>query len=152
MAEKHRKLTKYKIFKDPGAGGLMIHTNKSSGRPRDIAYMDLVMLEYFCKMGGIEELVFTHMDIVWDSAVKVCTKYKIKDKVVGYRPDQEYIDSVKPVYKEFKVWNIENLKNLRSTKKLSKEVTKFLDFYSEYTNTSSVMITYGPDRHDTLFL
>lgn len=35
MAEKHRKLTKYKIFKDPGADGLMIHTNKSSRRSRD---------------------------------------------------------------------------------------------------------------------
>jgi len=124
----------------------------TTGRARDIAYMDLVMLEYFCKMGGIEELVFTHMDIVWDSTVKVCTKYKLKNRFVGYRPDQEYINNIRPFYKEFKAWDIEELKNLKNSKKLSKEITKFLDFYSEFTNTSPVMITYGPDRHDTLFL
>jgi adenylosuccinate synthase len=31
--------------------------------------MDLPMLKYICKVGGIEELAFTHMDIVYDEPV-----------------------------------------------------------------------------------
>lgn len=124
----------------------------TTGRPRDIAYMDLVMLKYFCKMGGIEELVYTHMDIVVEESIKACTNYTLNEKKVEYRPDQEYIDNVRPIYKKFKSWNIEKLKKLNSNKNLTKEITKFLQYCSEFTNTTPVMITYGPDRHDTLFI
>jgi len=118
----------------------------TTGRPRDVAHMDLVMLKYFCEVGGIEELVFTHMDIVYKSPVKVCVDYMIKSKRVAYRPDQEFLNNVKPVYKDFKPW----AREFSSTKGLPSQAKSFIDFFSKYTSTTPVMLSYGPDRHDTL--
>jgi adenylosuccinate synthase len=121
-------------------------------RPRDILHTDLVMLKYFCKVSGIEELVFTHMDIVYDEPVKVCTKYKKDGKYVGYRPDQEYLMGIEPVYKEFKPWDSEELKEIKSIKQLDSNLIKFMDYISSYTDTEPVAITYGPERNDTLII
>ena len=124
----------------------------TTGRPRDILYTDLVMLKYFCKVSNIEEIVYTHMDIVYDDPIKVCTEYKKGRKKVGYRPDQEYLLDIKPVYKEFKPWNKEEFKKTKKYSELSKKIHRFVEYISEYTNTEPVMLTYGPDRNDTLIV
>ena len=121
-------------------------------RPRDILYTDLVMLKYFCKASNIEEIVYTHMDIVYDDPIKLCTKYKKDNKYVEYRPDQEHMIGIEPVYKEFKPWEKEELRKLRSKKGFSNPLNKFIEYISEYTDTKPVMITYGPDRNDTLII
>lgn len=121
-------------------------------RPRDILYTDLVMLKYFCEVSNIEELVFTHMDIVYDKPVKVCTKYKKAGKHVDYRPNQEYLKDIKPVYKEFKPWDSKKLRDIKNENDLDSNINKFMDYISSYTGTNPVMITYGPDRNDTLII
>lgn len=123
----------------------------TTGRPRDIAYMDLVMLKYYCKVSGIEELVFTHMDIVYEHPVKVCVEYAKGSNRVEYRPDQEHLNEVRAVYKEFEPWKKE-FKSFSEYSKLSSEIHKFIDYFSQYSNTNPVMLTYGPDRHDTMII
>lgn len=124
----------------------------TTGRPRDIAYLDLVMLSYFCKVGGIEELVFTHMDIVYDRDVKVCIKYLKEGKSVGYRPDQEHINDVTPIYKEFKPWSRDDLKRSKTYINVEKNAKIFIEYISMSTNTKPVMITFGPDRNDSILI
>lgn len=120
----------------------------TTGRPRDIAYMDLPMLKYFCKVGGIEELVFTHMDIVYDNPVKVAVEYIKNSKKSYYRPDQIHLNDIEVKYKEFKSWNGSKLQD----GVIPKNAKKFIEYISSYTATTPVMITYGPDRSDTLIL
>lgn len=124
----------------------------TTGRPRDIAYLDLEMLSYFCRVGGIEELVFTHMDIISKRDVKVCIKYLKNGKRVFYRPDQRHIDDIKPVYKEFKYWDKEQLKNSKRYPDVQKEARDFIKYISKETNTTPVMITFGPDRNDSILI
>jgi adenylosuccinate synthase len=120
----------------------------TTGRPRDIAYMDLPMLKYICKVGGIEELAFTHMDIVYDEPVKVAIEYIKDGKKSYYRPDQIHLDGIKAKYKEFKQWNGDRFKDGI----IPKNAQKFMEYISSYTDTTPVMITYGPNRSDTLIL
>lgn len=124
----------------------------TTGRPRDIAYLDLEMLSYFCKVGGIEELVFTHMDIINKRDVKVCIKYLKDGKRVFYRPDQKYIDDIKPVFKAFKYWNKEELKKSKKLADIQKEARDFVHYISKQTHTTPVMITFGPDRNDSILI
>jgi len=124
----------------------------TTGRPRDVAYLDLVMLSYFCKMGDIEELVFTHMDIVYDRNVKICVKYQKGKKNVGYRPDQEHINGITPIYKEFKPWSKEGLKGSKTYNNVERNAKTFIEYISKNTNTKPVMITFGPDRNDSILI
>ena len=120
----------------------------TTGRPRDIAYMDLPMLKYFCKVGGIEELAFTHMDIVYEEPIKVCTEYIKDGKKSYYRPDQVHLTGIKPKYKEFKPWDSNKFKN----NIIPQKAQIFMGYFSDYTNTVPVMVTYGPERNDILVL
>jgi len=124
----------------------------TTGRPRDIAYMDLVMLKYFCKVSDIEELVFTHMDIVYDQPVKVCVGYKKGKKVSYYRPDQEFLDDIVPVYESLKPWEREKLKKAGNFKDVQSQAKAFISFISKFTKTTPVMLTFGPDRNDTIVM
>ncbi|KUK77358.1 MAG: Adenylosuccinate synthetase [candidate division WS6 bacterium 34_10] len=118
----------------------------TTGRPRDIAYLDLLMLRYFCKVGGIEGLAYTHMDIVYDEPVKVCIEYMKDGKKSYYRPDQLHLNDIEPKYKEFKPWDSSKFMD----GDIPKEAQTFMDYISDYTDTTPAVITYGPKRHDTL--
>ena len=124
----------------------------TTGRPRDIAYLDIPMLGYLCKVGGIEKLAFTHMDIAYkDQDIQVCTGYTIDGKKVAYRPDQEFLDLVTPVYKLFKPWNVKKLKQAKTYKELPKSARQFIEFVCEKTQTKPFMLTFGPARDQELF-
>jgi adenylosuccinate synthase len=58
----------------------------TTGRPRDILYLDLAMLGYNIRMSGIELLAGTHLDISWeDVPIPICTHYtNKKGEVVSY--------------------------------------------------------------------
>jgi adenylosuccinate synthase len=65
-------------------------------RPRDIAYIDLPMLSFLFKVGRVEQLILTHLDIAYlDIPVKVCVGYELNGREVDYRPDQTYLSQVK---------------------------------------------------------
>ncbi len=120
-------------------------------RPRDIAYLDLPALRFFCKSGCVSALALTHMDIVYPGKpVKVCTAYEINDKEVPYRPDQEYLDKVKPVYKEFKPWNVDEIQKAKNEAELPKESKTFLKFISKELGIPVQVITTGPRRDQSL--
>jgi adenylosuccinate synthase len=110
--------------------------------------MDLPMLKYFCKVGGIEELAFTHMDIVYDEPVNVGIEYIKDGKNSYYRPDQVHLNGIEAKYREFKPWDSTKFKE----DVVPNNAQTFMDYISEYTDTDPVIITYGPQRHDTLII
>lgn len=124
----------------------------TTGRPRDIVYMDNVMLKYFIDVGGIDELAFTHMDIVYDRPVKLCIGYKQGEKDVRYRPDQLYLDTVKPVYKKFPQWDGTSFEKVNKYEDIQKEAKDFIEYVSKETETTPVLVTYGPNREQTILV
>lgn len=116
-------------------------------RPRDIAYLDLPMLTYFARVGRCNGLALTHMDIVYpETPIKVCVGYKRNGKEVLYRPDQEFLDTVKPVYMQLPPWNREALTKATTQEKLPQQAKKFLRFIEKTFGLPVVMITTGPKR------
>jgi len=116
-------------------------------RPRDIAFLDLVATDFFRKVGKATHMVLTHMDIVYkDTPIKVCIGYTLRGKKVTYRPDQEFLNKVKPVYKEFKTWDKVKVQKAKKYQDLPKEAKDFLSYISKYLVVPILMITTGPKR------
>ncbi len=116
-------------------------------RPRDIAYLDLPALKFFSKVGRLNSLVLTHMDVCYpDQPIQVCIKYQVKGKTVEYQPDQLFLNSVKPVYKKFAPWNVEKLRKARNFDELPSQAKKFLQFLSIQFEMPITWITTGPQR------
>lgn len=122
-------------------------------RPRGLAYIDIPMLRYFARVGNVNSYVITHMDIVYpDVPIKVCIGYTKDGQVVDYRPDQEYLTTIKPVYKKFKSWDSKAIKNAQSIEDLPKEAKKYLAFIAKEIGQKIIMITTGPKRKEYLKL
>lgn len=122
-------------------------------RPRDIAYLDLPALTYFAKVGGVNALVLTHMDIVYpDKPVRICTKYLYRNREVSYRPDQEFLLKVKPVYKDFEPWDKSELQQAKNYQEIPRQAKKYLRYVSEAYKLPILLITTGPKRHQTIYI
>jgi adenylosuccinate synthase len=116
-------------------------------RPRGIAYLDLPTLKFFCRVGKINCLVLTHMDIVYPKVpIKICVAYKRNGQEVPYRPDQEYLNTVTPRYVEMPPWDRQAIQKAKTREELPGEAKDFLDFICREIGVPVLMITTGPRR------
>ncbi len=123
----------------------------TTGRPRDIHYLDIPLLSYLLRVGQVEYLVPTHMDIVYPNLpIKVCIGYQKNGKAVDYRPDQEYLLDVKPVFVELPTWDKAQLQIATKPQDLPKTALQYLAFLQAVLKVKILMITTGPKRDQTL--
>jgi len=121
----------------------------TTGRDRDIVYLDLEVLRFFARAGKFNCLVLTHMDCVYpDVPIKVCVGYRdrISRQVAYYSPDQVTLDKVEPVYVEFNPWNREEVQKARNYDELPKKAKTNLQFIFENLGLRIWMILLGQRR------
>jgi adenylosuccinate synthase len=120
----------------------------TTGRPRDILYLDLAMLAYNIRMSGIEKLAGTHLDISWeDIPIPVCTHYtNKKGNVVPYQPGLRYLAKVIPHYIKLPGWNGGLVRKAKTFKALPENAKKFLVFLERRLGVPIVAVTTGPAR------
>ena len=124
----------------------------TTGRPRDIAHIDLPMLSFLFAVSHTEELIMTHLDISYPEVpIKVCVAYTIDGKEVQYRPDQEYLDKVKPIWVELPAWDGEAVKKAKKLRELPKAAQQYIKFISLSLGATPFMITTGPKRDQTIY-
>src|SRR5690606_2748851 len=98
-------------------------------RPRGIAHLDLPALTFYSQVGQLNCLVLTHMDIVYPEVpIKVCTEYRHQRQAVAYRPDQVFLNTVTPVYQEFKAWETTKIRSANSYSQLPSAAKTYLSF------------------------
>lgn len=124
----------------------------TTGRPRDILYLDLPLLSYAIHMGGIESLAGTHLDTAWeDMPIRVCTHYtNKKGEPVPYQPGLSYLKDVVPHYITLPGWDGEQVRRARSVRALPTNAKKFLAFIERRLATPIVAVTTGPGREHYL--
>jgi adenylosuccinate synthase len=120
-------------------------------RPRDIAYIDLPMLSYLFRVGRVEYLTLTHLDIAYqDVPIKVCVAYEMNGKQVGYRPDQEYLNRVTAKYVQLPSFDGSLLANAKKMSDLPQAALRYLAFLSQSLQVKLLMVSVGPKRDQTI--
>lgn len=123
----------------------------TTGRPRDIVHIDLPMLSFLFKVSGAEQVILTHLDISYPKVpIKVCIGYLKDGKEVSYRPDQEYLNDIEPVYIDLPAWDGEEVQTVRELKDLPKEALQYIAFITQALEVEPFMITTGPKREQTI--
>ncbi|KKT73298.1 MAG: Adenylosuccinate synthetase [Microgenomates group bacterium GW2011_GWA2_44_7] len=124
----------------------------TTGRPRDILWLDIPFLTYNIHMSGVESLAATHLDIARsDMKIKICTHYAdLQGNVVPYQPGLEYQQGVVPAYVELDGWDSQDVRNATSFDDLPENAQKFLAFIQRRTGVPIVIATTGPDRKNYL--
>lgn len=124
----------------------------TTGRPRRCGWLDLVALNYGCRMGGIEELAITKLDILDQfSEIKVAVDYQVKAKVIDRNTSlsAEILHNAVPVYKTFQGWQ-KDTSNCRKWKDLPEKAKEYLKFIKTYTGKKIIAIGVGPEREQLI--
>lgn len=123
----------------------------TTGRPRRIGYLDLIVLKHAKRVGGLKYLAITLLDVLTGvDDLKVCVGYKLDGKEIDYIPSniKDY-ERVKPIYKKVEGWN-EDITGVKSYEELPKATKKYLEFIEEFLNVEVLIFSIGPDRKQTV--
>ncbi len=129
----------------------------TTGRPRRCGWLDLVILKYAAIVNGLDEVVITKIDVLDGmDELKVCVAYEIDGKQTTEFPtNSTKLQNAKPIYKSFKGWGkltVENWKEIAKTKNFPKEMKLYLDFIKKEVGVNLSMVSYGPERDQTISL
>ena len=78
----------------------------TTGRPRRVGWIDLVMLRMSARVNGLTGLAVTKLDVLGGmDRVRACVGYRYGGKVLKDFPaSMKVLSSVEPVYREFRGW------------------------------------------------
>lgn len=107
----------------------------TTGRPRRVGWLDLVLLKYAITVSGVEEMILTKGDILSGiEKVPVCVGYEINGKFVDSIYDLDDIKYAKPVYEFLDGWSDVNDISYK----------RFISFIEEFTGLKIKGFSFGP--------
>jgi len=123
----------------------------TTGRPRRCGWFDAPVVKYSNRINGIKEIVLTKLDVL-DSfqKIKICTEYKIENKVYSHYPaDSELIQYIRPVYEELNGWG-KDLSHVKKFNELPENAKHYIHRIEELTECKASIISVGPKRSQTI--
>lgn len=125
----------------------------TSGRPRDIARLDLAQTIYNVHMSGAEVLAVTLMDVVKeDQMIEVSTHYTKNGMPVAFRPGLNYQDGLVPHYISLPGWDGKQCSMAKTFDQLPDNAKKYLAFIQARVGMPIVAVTTGPKRENLVKL
>ncbi len=124
-----------------------------TGRKRRCGWFDAVLVRQSAAVSGVTGVALTKIDVLdgFDS-VKICTGYRIGEKVYDYLPphaaDQAH---VVPVYEEFEGWS-GTTAGARSWADLPAQAIKYVRRIEELIRCPVALVSTSPQRDDTILV
>lgn len=119
----------------------------TTGRPRRIGWLDLVMIKHTKNTSGLTSLCVNHLDTMGKAdKINVCVGYQYKGETIKHVPlDKE---NCEPIYQELKGgWSTEGATTFEE---LPKEAQDYIHFIEEYTGVPVKYIGVGADEKRTI--
>jgi adenylosuccinate synthase len=125
----------------------------TTGRKRRCGWLDAVLVRQASKVGGIDGLALTKLDVLdgFDE-IKVCVGYELDGEVIDYYPaSQIHQANVKPIYETMTGWK-SSTKGARSWAQLPAEAIKYVKRVEELIETPVTLLSTSPERDDTILV
>ena len=122
-----------------------------TGRPRRCGWFDAALVRQSVKVGGINGLVLTKLDILDGLAeVKICTGYRINGEISPRLPaGQRAQAAAEPIYETMEGWS-EPTYGARSWGALPAAAVKYVRRIEELVEAPVTVLSTSPDRDDTI--
>lgn len=118
----------------------------ATGRPRRIGYFDVVASRYGAKLQNTTEIALTKLDsLSKQKTLKICTHYKIGDKIIDYFPITPELMLAEPVYIDVPGWD-EDISNIRDFQKLPGPSRNYVETIEKLVGFPIRYISVGPER------
>ena len=121
----------------------------TTGRPRRVGWLDLVLLRYAHEVNGFTELFITKLDVLSGlKEIPVCTAYQRGGKTthdLDFSGDARLLAQCTPVYQTLPGWKVD-LRDCRSWNDLPEAAQAYVSFIEKQTNLPVKNISVGPER------
>jgi len=125
----------------------------TTGRPRRCGWFDAVAGRHSVQINSISDIALTHLDI-YDgfSSLKICTGYKVDDKVLDYFPTSiGVLEKSQPVYEEMEGWE-ELTSEAKKFDQLPLAAQRYIGRIEELLHCHVSFVTIGPHRDQTIMV
>ncbi len=130
----------------------------TTGRPRRCGWLDAVTLRYAVRVNGLAGLAVTKLDVLSGiDKLKIAVGYQIDGRTVTEHPSSlSGFSKAVPIYHQMKGWNVD-----RSTWKKARRlglselpaaVRKYIKSIEKLAGVPVLIISFGPNREDTIVL
>jgi adenylosuccinate synthase len=124
-----------------------------TGRPRRCGWFDACMVRQAVKVGGINGLVLTKLDVLDGlPELKICTGYRINGELVKRLPAALRAQAAaEPVFETLEGWKGSTM-GARSYAELPAEAVKYVRRIEELVEAPIVLLSTSPERDDTIMM
>jgi len=108
-------------------------------------------VKHTCDLSSISSIAITKLDVLKGiDTLKICVGYKYHDKQIDTMPSSLLtLKNCTPVYEEFNGWN-HFPTHPKQRSDLPEEAQKYIQFIEKYLSTPMSIISYGPERDETI--
>lgn len=127
----------------------------TTGRPRRVGWLDLVLLRYAVRINGLDCLALTKLDVLDNlNELNICVAYE--DTVSGAKYYDLPLASgifkrVKPIYETLSGWET-STNNTRKREELPKNALKYIDRIQELLEIPIAIVSVGHKRDNTIVI
>jgi adenylosuccinate synthase len=124
-----------------------------TGRPRRCGWFDAAMVRQAVKVGGVDGLVLTKLDVLDGlKELRICTGYELDGQVTKRLPASVALqEKAKPVWEVMPGW-AGSTRGARSYAELPAEAVKYVRRIEELVEAPVVLLSTSPERDDTIVL
>ncbi|MCS6932206.1 MAG: adenylosuccinate synthase [Acetobacteraceae bacterium] len=124
-----------------------------TGRPRRCGWFDAAMVRQAVKIGGVQGLVLTKLDVLDGfRELKICTGYRLNGAVLRRLPASPAAQAAaRPVYETMEGWS-DSTRGARSWAELPAQAVKYVKRIEELVEAPVVLLSTSPERDDTIMM
>ena len=118
----------------------------ATGRPRRVAWLDLVATHYGVKLQGATELALTKLDVLsYLNKIPICAHYELNGEVIDEFPFPTLQSSAKPVMEYMEGWKCD-ISGVRKWEDLPEAARKYVQYVEEKIGCRIGYVSVGPER------
>lgn len=123
----------------------------TTGRPRRCGWFDAVMVKYSARINGMTSIALMLLDVLTGfEKIKICTGYKLGDKVIQNFPASlKDLSKCEPIYEEIEGWS-EDISEAKSFEELPENAKKYIEKIEELIEIPVKIVSIGPKRSETI--
>lgn len=124
-----------------------------TGRKRRCGWFDAVMVRQAVKVGGIDGIALTKLDILDGlKELKICRAYKLHGEIIDYLPAAQSAQAaVEPIYDTCSGWD-GTTHGARSWADLPAAALKYVRRLEELIEAPVIVLSTSPEREDTILM
>jgi len=125
----------------------------TTGRPRRVGWLDLVMLRHAVRINSLTEIMLTKLDILSGLPhINVCIAYEMNGKRVDYFPTNlDQLGQCQPIFETLPGWE-EDIMDARKLSDLPENAQKYIAYVSESLGVPITYASVGPGRVQGVFV